>query len=59
MLNLLYTVSSLAVTVFFGVLVWDLISLEEKGVAAVISLIWFTIIIVFLTLVEGEKKGKR
>ncbi|UQX56129.1 hypothetical protein M5V91_11140 [Cytobacillus pseudoceanisediminis] len=57
MLNLLYTVACLAVTTFFCVLVWYLISLGESGVAEVASIIWFGFIVWFLTLIEREDRG--
>lgn len=57
MLNLLYTVTCMAVTVFFSVLVWYLIYIGAAGVAVVASIIWFGFIFGFLTMVEREKKG--
>ncbi|MCM3705307.1 hypothetical protein M3205_06140 [Cytobacillus firmus] len=57
MLNLLYTVTCLAVTTFFSVLVWYLINIGAAGVGVVASNIWFGFIVGFLTMVEREKKG--
>jgi hypothetical protein len=58
MLNLLYTLTCLAVTVFFSVLVWYIIYIGAAGVAVVASIIWFGFIVWFLTLIEIEDRGK-
>jgi hypothetical protein len=58
MLKLLYAVTCLAVTSFFGVLVGYLNTLGENGVAVVASMIWFGFIVWFLTLIEVEDSGK-
>lgn len=57
MLNLLYTVTCLAVTALFSVLVWYLISIGTVGVAVTASLIWVAFIVGFLTLAERENRG--
>lgn len=57
MLNLLYTVTCLSVTVFFSVLVWYLIYIGAAGVAVVSSFIWFGFIVGFLILVERDNRG--
>ena len=57
MLNLLYKVTCLTVTAFFSVMVWYLNSIGEVSVAVVASIIWFGVIVGFLTMIEKEKQG--
>ena len=56
-IKLLYTFTCLSVTAFFAVLVWYLITIKAVAVAVVAAAIWFTFIVIFLTLAEKEKRG--
>lgn len=57
MLNLLYTITSTAVTAFFAVLVWYLLDQGAPNMAVTVSILWLSFMVIFTTIAEKEKRG--